>query len=102
MRFLILLLVFCWVAALLRRSLVWLLGDVANRRQPASRDQARAQSQAPGTAIARRLVRDPVCGVHVAESRAIPLREGTELLHFCSTGCRDNYVATEKKLAANG
>ena len=102
MRFFILLLVFFWAAALLRRSLAWLLGGGANRRQPASGEQGQAERQAPGTAMARRLVRDPVCGVHVAESRAIPLRDGTELLHFCSTGCRDNYVATEKKLAANG
>jgi YHS domain-containing protein len=53
-------------------------------------------------ATKRRLVRDPVCGVHVAEVLAIPLREGGETLHFCSIACRDQYVGSAKKLAANG
>jgi len=51
---------------------------------------------------ARRLVRDPVCEMHVAEVLAVPLRESGELVHFCSTGCRDKYVSGTQKLAANG
>jgi YHS domain-containing protein len=50
----------------------------------------------------RRLVRDPVCGMHVAEVLAIPLREGLEVVHFCSTHCRDEYVTGTRKFAANG
>jgi YHS domain-containing protein len=50
----------------------------------------------------RRLVRDPVCGVHVAEERAIPLRTGDEVVHFCSVECRDQYAGSEQKFAANG
>ena len=49
----------------------------------------------------RLLVRDPVCGVHVAEERAIALRENGELLHFCSLACRDTYLNSSHKLAAN-
>jgi len=30
----------------------------------------------PAASTARRLVRDPVCGLHVDETRSIPLREG--------------------------
>jgi YHS domain-containing protein len=52
--------------------------------------------------IARRLVRDPVCGTHVAEVLAIPLREGQEVVHFCSVRCRDEYLAGTRKFAANG
>ena len=61
--------------------------------------------------MARRLVRDPVCGAHVAEVLAIPLREGGDLLHFCSIVCRDEYLlanvgknkdANTKKIAATG
>jgi hypothetical protein len=48
------------------------------------------------------LVRDPVCGVHIAEVLAIPLRENGDLLHFCSIACRDRYLNTSQKLAANG
>jgi YHS domain-containing protein len=48
------------------------------------------------------LVRDPVCGTHVAEVLAIPLREGGDLVHFCSAACRDKYVNDTQRLAANG
>lgn len=50
---------------------------------------------------ARLLVRDPVCGVHLAEVLAIPLRENGEVLHFCSPACRDTYLGGSRKLAAN-
>jgi hypothetical protein len=49
----------------------------------------------------RLLVRDPVCGVHLAEVLAIPLRENGEVLHFCSPACRDTYLGSSRKLAAN-
>ena len=49
----------------------------------------------------RLLVRDPICCVHIAEVRAIPLRENGELLHFCSLSCRDAYLNSSHKLAAN-
>jgi hypothetical protein len=43
-----------------------------------------------------------VCGLHVDETRSIPLPEGGELLHFCSPACRDAYAGSTKKFAANG
>jgi hypothetical protein len=49
----------------------------------------------------RLLVRDPICGVHLAEVLAIPLRENGALLHFCSLACRDAYLNSSQKLAAN-
>jgi len=65
-----------------------------------------AQSQAavdvPNDAITRKLVRDPVCGIHLAEVLALPLRQDGELLHFCSTACRDKYLSETRKIAANG
>ena len=51
---------------------------------------------------AARLVRDPVCGVHIAEVLALPLRENGEWLHFCSLACRDRYLNSSRKLAAHG
>jgi YHS domain-containing protein len=98
MRFLFWLLVLSWSVALLRRVVAWMLrGGATAARQ----NGADASSPNLDTGIARRLVRDPVCGVHIAEALAIPLREDGELLHFCSAGCRDTYVARTKKLAAN-
>jgi hypothetical protein len=105
LRFLFWLLVVSWSVALLRRLVAWMLRGSAAAR---SRDIDVPDSSA-GAGVSRRLVRDPVCGAHVAEVLAIPVREGGELLHFCSIGCRDEYLQARggdnpntKKLAANG
>ena len=96
-RFIFWLVIVSWSVALLRRIVAWMLrGAMVNRV-----DSGPAQSATEMPATARRLVRDPVCGVHIAEVLAIPLREGGELVHFCSTACRDQYVGN-KKIAANG
>jgi YHS domain-containing protein len=55
----------------------------------------------PQDSSARKLVRDPICGMHMAETIAIPLRNGNELLHFCSAECREKYVQGTQKLTAN-
>jgi YHS domain-containing protein len=101
MRFLFLVLVAVWAFALLRRAVAWLLGGVADTTARRG-DATSAEGSEPGIETSRRLVRDPVCGVHVAEYRAIPLREGGDLVHFCSTACRDQYLGSQKKLAASG
>jgi hypothetical protein len=95
---LFLLIVVVWTFALLRRAVAWILGGASGEVRPKDASQ---QASGPQMA-ARRLVRDPVCGVHVAEYRAIPLREGAEIVHFCSTACRDQYIGSQNKLAANG
>jgi YHS domain-containing protein len=94
LRFLFWLLILSWGVAVLRRVIRWMLrGGVSAPPQ---------STEAPGEGIARRLVRDPVCGMHVAEALAIPLREGDQILHFCSTACRDQYIANSRRFVANG
>ena len=99
MRFLLLLLVIVWSVALLRRTIAWLVRGLLNAPDRGANPR---DSQVQDVTASRRLVRDPVCGVHVAEERAIPLRDGSEVVHFCSPACRDKYVAAGKKFAANG
>jgi YHS domain-containing protein len=99
MRFLIWLVVLCWIVAMLRRVVAWMLRGFVNSlagRQSAPADQQQSAISSP------RLVRDPVCGVHVAEERAIPLRVQGEVVHFCSVKCRDEYAGREQKVAASG
>lgn len=43
-----------------------------------------------------------MCGMHVAEVLALPLRQDGELVHFCSATCRDKYLIETRKMAANG
>ena len=99
MRFLIWLVVLCWAIALLRRAVGWMLRGFLSSLTGGK--TTTPTSQEP-TITSRRLVRDPVCGVHITEERAIPLRTGGEIVHFCSVACRDQYASREQKLAANG
>lgn len=112
MRYLFWLLVLSWSMWLLKKALGWMLGKALGPgsqvgRQAYGNTGANAQSSS-STGIAgqtalppRKLVRDPVCGVYLAEVLAIPLRAEGELLHFCSTACRDKYAVRVQR-AANG
>jgi len=93
-RFLFWVVIVSWGVRLAGRLISGLLqpGQTREPRQPAGDGNA-GQS-------ARLLVRDPICGVHLAEVLAIPLRENGELLHFCSLACRDAYLNSSHKLAA--
>jgi YHS domain-containing protein len=55
----------------------------------------------PNDAVSQKLVRDPVCGMHLAESLALPLKQGGETLHFCSPECRDKYLSGSGNIAAS-
>jgi hypothetical protein len=96
MRFLFWLLIVSWSVALLRRLVGWMLRS--------STSPERQSVDAPGNSGE---VGDPVCGAHVAEVLAIPLREGDQVLHFCSNACRDQHLLASgsthsKKMAAAG
>ena len=92
-RFLFWLLVVSWSVALLRRLLAWMLRDASAQSGAAPRAEAQ-------TGSAGRLHRDPVCGTHIAEEIAVPLREAEATLYFCSTECRSQY-ARGQRFAAN-
>jgi len=55
----------------------------------------------PNDAVTKKLVRDPVCGIHLSEGLALPLRQGSETVYFCSAECREKYLDGGKKFAAN-
>ena len=107
-RFLFWLLVVSWAVALLKKLVGWMVRGATNGSGPANqREPEISRSSGGAVGVSRRLVRDPVCGAHVAEVLAIPLREGGEVIHFCSVPCRDQYLLTNpgtevKKIAANG
>jgi len=80
LRFLFWVLVVSWAVRLLGR----VIGARAARTpQPA------AGAEPQGTR--KRLVKDPVCGMHIAEELALPLEANGEVLHFCSENCRARY-----------
>jgi hypothetical protein len=79
---------------------IWLLKRLLGSQ---SEEQQADGAQQPGSSVisGKRLVRDPHCGMHVAEELAIPVRLGNEVVHFCSQECRDRYFRETQKLAAN-
>jgi YHS domain-containing protein len=104
-RFLFWLLVVSWSVALLKKLVAWMVRSATQQSAgPMSQHDPEISRRQGTVETSRRLVRDPVCGAHVAEVLAIPLREGGQLVHFCSTQCRDQYLLTnsaaaEKKIA---
>lgn len=107
-RYLFWVLVVSWVVRLLGRIVGGMLRqasgvDAQDVAGASNTSRAPSGTTDDGTATAnRKLVRDPVCGMHIAEVLAVPLREGGELVHFCSTACRDAYLNGTRKIAANG
>jgi YHS domain-containing protein len=95
-RFLFWLLILSWGLRLLRR----IVSALVRTDQVPGPQATDASISTP--AAARRLVRDPVCGMHVDEKLSIPLQDGGEVLHFCSPACRDAYAVNIRKFAANG
>lgn len=51
----------------------------------------RSSNQVPLTG---ELKKDPVCGTYIATNTSIQEKIGGQVVHFCSTACRDKYVAT--------
>jgi len=97
MRFLYLLIAVCWLFIVVRRMLGFLFRRLINS---AARSAPSGTPDGETTAT-RRLVRDPECGVFISEERALPIKSGAQVLHFCSTACRDRYFLREHKMAAN-
>ena len=50
-----------------------------------------------GGAIEDVMVKDPQCGIYFPLRDGIRLRQGNEELHFCSTQCRDAFIADQKQ-----
>jgi YHS domain-containing protein len=92
LRYLFWIVVVSWSVAILRR----LVGKMANGSVG-----SKPSMDVPTDATNQKLVRDPVCGMHVAEGLALPLKQGGEVLHFCSAECRDQYLNKMRKISAS-
>jgi uncharacterized protein len=93
LRFLFWVVVLTWAMSLLRR--------LVNRMQAGARGEKR-DIDLPSDSFSQKLVRDPVCGMHIAPGLALTVRRGGETVHFCSPECRDKYLGNTQKFVANG
>jgi YHS domain-containing protein len=92
LRFLFWVLIVSWSVSLLRRLVNSMGAAATGSEQPID---------VPSDVVSRKLVRDPVCGMHLAEGLAIVERSGGEPVFFCSEECRNKFVDEPKKFAAN-
>jgi YHS domain-containing protein len=93
LRFLFWVLIVSWSVSLLRRLVNSMGAAATNREQP---------MDVSSDAVSRRLVRDPVCGMHLAEGLAIAERSSSgEPVFFCSEQCRSKFMDQPRKFAAN-
>ena len=92
MRYLFWVLLVSWTVRLLGR-LVSQMGNGASSGKP--------YVDVPNDAVGKKLVRDPVCGIHVSEGLALPLKLGQQTVYFCSAECREKFLEGGKKFAAN-
>lgn len=108
LRFVFFVLIVSWIVKLAARLLGRAMQNAAAENQRgADGETGDAAGVGPGASAgqpqlaARQLVRDPVCGMHLAETLAIPFRDHGELVHFCSAECRDKYANENLRRAAN-
>ena len=60
-------------------------GDVNRRKQETKKEEE--------ILIAKgEMVKDPVCGAYVSIDNSVRVRDGENILHFCSYECRDKYL----------
>jgi YHS domain-containing protein len=81
-RFILPLIVF-WLLRMVFKSVGDSMRAVATR-QPNPRNP-------PGVPTGGELKKDPVCGTYVSPDAAVSCTVKGQLLHFCSTACRDKY-----------
>jgi YHS domain-containing protein len=91
LRFLFWALVVSWAVKLLGRA-VW--GKSSSQPAPAPPEHE-------AVAGSKRLVKDPICGMHMAEELALPLKADGDVLHFCSEECRAKYESSMMHRAAS-
>ena len=92
MRYLFWLLVVSWSVTILRRMVGQMISGGSGTKP---------YVDVPNDAVNQKLVRDPVCGLHVAEGLALPLKKGGDVLYFCSAECREKYLNAAEKFSAS-
>ncbi|HVO56873.1 MAG TPA: YHS domain-containing protein [Dongiaceae bacterium] len=83
-RFLFWVLIASWALRLIARAF-------SGAASGTSKGARSAPEEAGELSRGRKLVKDPVCGVHVAENLALPMKAGGETFYFCSQECRQRF-----------
>jgi YHS domain-containing protein len=92
LKYLFWLIVVSWSVAILQKIV---------RKMANGAGEAESHPDVPSAPGNPKLVRDPVCGMHVAEGLAVSLKHSGATLHFCSAECRDKFLEETPKISAS-
>lgn len=86
---------FSWILRIIAILLVvrLLMKFIGGIMRGLSGEPAAGRSSAPQPRVGGRLVRDPQCGTHIPETRALRLGSGDKTVYFCSETCRERWTA---------
>jgi YHS domain-containing protein len=92
-RFIFWVLIVSWV--------IRLVGRLLGGSRPASVGATGTAAKDDPATRGKRLVKDPVCGMHLAEELALPMHANGGTQYFCSQECRAKYESSVLRRAAN-
>jgi len=92
LRFLFWVVLVTWAIAIVRR----IVGSMVR-----GNTGSKPYMDVPNDSVNQKLVRDPVCGMHLAPELAVPLKQGGEILYFCCAECRDKFLHGNQKISAS-
>jgi len=92
-RFIFWVLIVSWV--------IRLVGRLLGGSRPASVGATGTAAKDDPATRGKRLVKDPVCGMHLAEELALPMHANGGTQYFCSQECRTKYESSVLRRAAN-
>ena len=90
-RFLYILIVMYLAKTAWNLAVQW-LGAQARRQMGTTGPNQTQAGSAPPLVDRGHMVRDPICGLHIPESRALVEQRSGERFHFCSERCRESFV----------
>lgn len=80
------------IAVLLITFLRYVIGMIMRAFAGLLQPKGSGSATGPHAQTAGELKKDPVCGTFVATSASVKKTVRGEVIHFCSTACRDKYV----------
>jgi len=86
-RFLLWVLILSWVVKLLGRA-------ISGSGQQASTANTNGAPETETATSGKRLLKDPICGMHIAEELALPVTANGETHYFCSPECRAKFASS--------
>ncbi len=86
-RFLFWVLILSWVVKLLGRA-------ISGSGQQAPTANTNGARETETATSGKRLLKDPICGMHIAEELALPVTANGETHYFCSPECRAKFASS--------